>query len=72
MSKYLKHVGVLADEGPDGDVESDEAPPARHELERDVGASPAGGHKGEETDDGLEGREVGRELVELGVSGSAF
>lgn len=53
-------MGVLADEGPDGDVEPDEAPPARHELERDVGASPAGGHEGEEAEGGLEGGEVGR------------
>ena len=54
---------VLAEERADGDIESEDVPPAGHELEGHEGTALAGGHEGVDSEDEVEFGKVGYEVV---------
>lgn len=72
MSEYLENVRVFSEESSNGDVESDDVFPARHELNGDERAALSRGDEAVEGEDEGEFVEVGCEFVELEVSGSAL
>lgn len=72
MDEHDEHVGVFAEEGPHGDVESEDVSPAGEEGEGDEGTALARGHEVVDSENKVESFEVGHEFVQVGLSDSVL
>ena len=63
---------VLAEEGANRDVESEDVPPAGHELQGNEGSTLPGRHEGVDSKDESELGHAGYKVIEVSVSNPVF